>query len=213
MPLFERPGGQFRLTAAGERLKRYAEDAIAGLRSLEQDVGLLKASAARRLQGGLEHYPGVEMHLMVDVPEPLFDALLRNSLDVACLMNTFVPSGLTAESLCDEELVIFASPRHPLARRRQIAPDELSRHPFVASTSPALRAHIDSKLRIAGVTPRIAAETLHHDAMKNLVAQDYGYSMVLRSVVADELARGQLVARVHASPRSCGASSISHESN
>jgi DNA-binding transcriptional LysR family regulator len=64
----------------------------------------------------------------------------------------------------------------------------------VASTSPALRAHIDKKLRIAGVTPRIAAETLHHDAMKNLVAQDCGYSMVLRSVVADELARGQLVA-------------------
>ena len=52
MPLFERPGGQFRLTAAGERLKRYAEDAIAGLRSLEQDVGLLKASEGRRIHGG-----------------------------------------------------------------------------------------------------------------------------------------------------------------
>lgn len=224
-PLFERTGGRFRLTAAGERLRRYAEESAAGLRSLQQDVALLKGNLVRPPQGGLvgplnvgftyalsryvmppvlsqflEQFPGIEVHLTVDVPEPMFSALLRNSLDVACLINTFIPSGITAEKLCEEEFVVFASPQHPLASRPRVEPEDLSTYPFVASLSPPLRAFVDAKLREVGVTPRVATETLHHDAIKKLVALDFGYSMVLRSVVADELKTGQLVALKLAGP-------------
>jgi DNA-binding transcriptional LysR family regulator len=218
-PLFERPGGRFRLTAAGERLRRYAEESVAGLRSLQQDVALLQGNLAKPLQGSLvgplaigftyvlsryvmpsvlsrflEEFSGVEVHLTVDVPEPMFSALLRNSLDVAYLINISIPSGLTVERLCEEEFVVFASSRHPLAGRRLVTPQELATHPFVASLSPPLRTLIDAKLRGAGVTPRIAAEALHHDAIKKLVDRDFGYSMLIKAAVADELATGQLVA-------------------
>jgi DNA-binding transcriptional LysR family regulator len=43
-PLFERPGGRFRLTAAGERLRRYAEEALDGLRMMHQDIAVMKGS-------------------------------------------------------------------------------------------------------------------------------------------------------------------------
>jgi len=219
IPLFERPGGKFQLTPAGERLRHYAEESVTSLRSLQQDIALLKGNLARPLQGSLvgslsvgftyvlsryvmpavlsrflEQFSGVEVHLMVDVPEPMFSALLRNSLDMACLINTSIAPGLTVETLCEEELVVFVSPRHRLAGRPRVAPEELSPHPFVASQSPPLRAFIDAKLRDVGVTPRVAAEALHHDTIKKLVARDLGYSMVIRSAVADELAAGQLVA-------------------
>lgn len=219
MPLFERPGGKFRLTAAGERLKRYAEESVDGLRSLQQDIELLQATLIKPLQGTLvgsfglgytyvlsryvmpsvlsrflAKFSGVEIHLVVDLPEPLFDALARGGLDVACLMNTSVPPGLTAEKVGEEPLVVFASPRHPLAALGRVTPGELSAQPFIASLSPALRSFIDTKLREAGVTPRVAAEALHHDTIKSLVSRDFGYSMVIRSVVANELATGELVA-------------------
>jgi DNA-binding transcriptional LysR family regulator len=219
MPLFERPGGKFRLTAAGERLKRYAEDVVSGLRSLQQDIDLLKASLITPLHGALvgsfglgytfvlsryvmpsvlsrflAKFSGVEIHLVVDLPEPLFDALARGSLDVVCLMNTFVPPGLTAEKVGEEALVVFVSPRHPLAARGRVTPRELSTQPFIASLSPALRSFVDTKLRGAGVTPRVAAEALHHDTIKSLVAREFGYSIVIRSVIANELATGELVA-------------------
>ena len=37
-PLFEGPGGTFRLTPAGESLCRYAEETVGGLRLLRQEV-------------------------------------------------------------------------------------------------------------------------------------------------------------------------------
>ncbi|HMH52501.1 MAG TPA: LysR family transcriptional regulator [Candidatus Acidoferrum sp.] len=210
-PLFERPGGRFRLTHAGERLRRYAEDTVGGLRSLQQDVATVKGTLAGPLAVGttfvisryvlpsilsrfLEQAPGIELQLYVEFPEPVFRGLLANSLDVACYINVPVPPGLTVERLCDEEFVIFVSPNHPLARRRLVAPAELSREPFIASVSAPLRALTDAKLRAAGVTPRVMAEARHHDAIKKMVEHDTGYAMLIRSSVADELAGGRLVA-------------------
>jgi DNA-binding transcriptional LysR family regulator len=217
-PLFERAGGRFQLTAAGERLRHYAEGAMADLRSLQQDVALLRPNLPSPREGVLTgplavgftwvvsryvissvlsrflgQFPAVEVHIAVEVPEPLFSRLLRNSLDVACLMDVAMPPGLTAEMLCEEELVIFVSNRHPLAGRRKVAPAELTTHPFVASLSPPLRTLVDAKLRSVGVTPRVAAEALHHEAIKKFVERDLGYSMLIESAVADELASGQLV--------------------
>src|ERR1700675_4910780 len=51
--LFERPGGRFRLTAAGEKLRRYAEEALDGLRTLHQDIAVLKGSLVGALSVGV----------------------------------------------------------------------------------------------------------------------------------------------------------------
>lgn len=210
-PIFERSTGGFRLTPAGEKLRRYAEGVLGGLRSLQQDVAALEGTAAGPLAVGVtfvmsryvlqsamsrffEQFPAVEVQLYVEFPESLFSGLLRNSLDVACYIDVPGPAGLTVETLCDEEFVVFASRHHPLAARRRVAPEELTSHPFVASVSPALRTLIDAKLREAGVTPRIAAEARHHDAIKKFVERGLGYSMLVRSSVADELTSGRLVA-------------------
>jgi DNA-binding transcriptional LysR family regulator len=210
-PLFERPGGRFRLTPAGERLRHYAEEAVGGLRSLQQDVGMLKGSLTGPLAVGatfvmsryvltltvsrfLEQFPGIELQLYVEFPEPLFRGLLANSLDVICYINVPAPPGLTVERLCEEEFTIFVSSQHPLAGRRRVAPDELSKQPFVASVSPALRALTDAKLRGAGVTPRVMAEARHHDAIKKMVECGVGYAMLIKPSVAAELASGRLAA-------------------
>jgi LysR family transcriptional regulator, low CO2-responsive transcriptional regulator len=210
-PLFERPGGRFRLTHAGERLRRYAEDTVGGLRSLQQDVATAKGSLAGPLAVGttfvisryilpsilsrfLEGSPGIELQLYVEFPEPLLRGLLANSLDVACYINVPAPPGLTVERLCDEEFIVFVSPQHRWARRRVVTPAELSKEPFVASVSAPLRALTDAKLRAAGVTPMVMAEARHHDAIKKMVEHDIGYAMLIRSSVAAELASGRLVA-------------------
>jgi len=210
-PLFERPPSGFRLTPAGERLRRYAEEALGGLRTLQQDVASLQGSVAGRLDVGLTdvmnryvlpstlsrflgQFPGVEAQIYVEFAESMFSALLRNRLDVGCFINVNLPPGLTVETLFAEALVVFVSPHHPLARRRRVAPDELSRHPFVTSVSPPLRTLMDAKLRSVGVTPRVTSEARHPDAIKTLVEHDGGYSMLVAPAVASELASGQLLA-------------------
>ena len=102
LPLFERPGGRFRLTPAGEKLRRYAEEALGGLRLLQQELDVLKGSFAGPLHVGAtftvgryvlpsplfrfrEQFADVNLQFRVDIyPEQLFSRLLANTLDVAC---------------------------------------------------------------------------------------------------------------------------------
>ena len=130
--LIERSENGFRLTPAGEKLRRYAEETLGNLRILQQDIAALKGTLAGPLALGAtfvisryvlpsmlsrfrEQFPGVDLQLHVDVPQPLFSGLLANTLDVACYIGVDTPPGLTVEPVCDERFVVFASPRHRLA--------------------------------------------------------------------------------------------------
>jgi DNA-binding transcriptional LysR family regulator len=211
IPLFERPGGRFRLTPAGEKLRRYAEEALGGLRLLQQELDVLKGSFAGPLQVGAtftvgryvlpsplfrfrEQFADVNLQFHVDIyPEQLFNRLLASTLDVACYIRVDTPPGLTVEPIGDEELIVAAAPQHPLAGRRRVSPDELSRHPFVASAVAAFREMADKRLREAGVTPLVVGHGQHQDAVKKLVERNGGYSLLVRSAAAEELADGRLV--------------------
>jgi DNA-binding transcriptional LysR family regulator len=218
-PLFERPGGGFRLTPAGEKLRRYAEDALGGLRILQQDVATLDGVPAGPFAVGAtfvisryvlpsalhrfrDQFPDIELQLHVDgPPERLFGQLLSNTLDVVCCIRVMTPPGLTLERLYDEELVLIASPRHALARRRHVKPRDLSEQPFIVPATAVLRDVLEARLRAVGVTPRVGAEGRHHDAIKKLVEREAGYSLLIKSSVAGELASGRLVALKLDAPR------------
>ena len=197
---------------------RYAEDVVGGLRTLQEDIGALAGSVAGPLAVGVtflinryvlppslfrfrEQFPEVNVQLHVEFPEPLFRSLFANTLDVACYLNVRTPAGLTIEPVGSEELLVIASPTHPLARRRRVSPQDLSAHPFIAPVQTPLREMIDAKLRAVGVTPCVAAEAMHHDAVKKVVERNVGYAALIRTSVAEELASRRLVAlRLDAPP-------------
>jgi len=209
--LIERPDSGFRLTPAGEKLRRYAEETLGGLRTLEQDIAALKGTLAGPLVVGVTfilsghvlpaplsrfraQFPAVDMRVHVDLPEPLLASLAGGALDVACYLRVRTPPGLTVELLGNEEFALIASPKHPLAGRRRITPQELSEYPFVAMTSTPIRELHEEKLHAAGVKPRTLVETRNHDAVLRLVEANAGYALQIKPLVANELATGQLVA-------------------
>jgi len=218
-PLVERHGRGVRLTRAGESLRLYAREVLDGLRALREHVQALNGGQAGSLALGASattggyilpsilgrfraRFPQVEIQLHVDSPEHLFRDLLAHALDLVFSVGVRVPSGLTVEPVCDEELAIIVSPRHPLARRRRIIARDLSSQPLVTSLPGApFRELVEEKLREAGVTPRVTIEARHPEAMKKLVENDMGYSLLFRPSVADELRSRRLVAlRLHGSP-------------
>ena len=218
LPLFERPGGRFRLTPAGERLRRYAEETLDSLRELRQDMAVLKGSVTGSLAVGITFYalsrflpravprfrarfPGVNLHVHVDTPEPLFAEIRTSTLDVACYLQVPTPPGLTVASLAPEEFVIFASPQHPLAGRRHITPAELSEHALVLSGLTFSRDLFEAKLRAVGVTPRVVSEAGNYDAVNELVDRNAGYTVNIKAVVAADIAAGRFVTlRVNCPP-------------
>ena len=207
--LLERSGNRLQLTAAGEMLRRYAEETLGGRRILEQDIAALKGSPSGGLTLGATfilsyllpsvsarfraQFPGVVLQLHVDSPEELFEHLLAGTLDVACYIYLRTPSGLTVEAVGEEEFVIIASPQHPLARRRHVKPEELSGQPLVVPRVGLFRESLEDKLRTLGVSPGAATEVRNYDAVATMVKQNAGYALhVKRSVTAD-LAAGKLV--------------------
>ena len=217
MPLFERPGGRFRLTPAGEKLRRYAEEALEGLHILQQDIAVLKGSLTGSLAVGVTffvisrvlpepprlraQFPGVDIQIHVDLPDSLFNQLLTNTLDVACYLRVRTPPELTVEPLGQEEFAIIASPQHRLAGRRRISAGELSEEPLVVSSTSFYRELVEAKLRAVGVTPRVVAEARNFDAVNELVERNVGYSMHLKPLVAADLAAGRFVPlRLDAAP-------------
>jgi DNA-binding transcriptional LysR family regulator len=208
--LFERPGGRFRLTPAGERLRRYAEEALKGLRTLQQDIALLKGSLAGSLTVGVTYFvvdrvmprlprfraqcPGVNLQVLVDRPEPLFSQLLAETLDVVCFLKMRTPPGVALEPFGEEELVIITSAQHRLAHRKRVSARELSEERLVVSNVSAFRELVEAKLSAAGVTPRVVDEVQNYETVKELVGRNLGYSMHVKPMVSTELASGQLVA-------------------
>lgn len=208
-PLFERPGGRFRLTPAGEKLRRYAEEALDGLRTLQQEIAVLKGSPTGSLAVGVTffvlsrvlpdpsrfraQFPGVDIQVNVDLPEPLFSRLLTNTLDVACYLKVRTPPELTVETLGEEEFAIIASPQHRLAGRRRITAADLSEESLVVSSSKVYRELVETKLRAVGVIPRVTAEARNSDAVNALVDRNMGYTMHLKSLVAANIAAGRFV--------------------
>lgn len=209
IPLFERPGGRFRLTPAGERLQRYAEEALDGLRALQQDIAVLKGRPAGSLAIGVTHFvvervmprlprfraqfPGVSIQIHVDRPDPLFTQLLAETLDVVCFLRVRTPPGLDLEPFGEEELVVIVSSRHRLARRRRISPEELSGEPLIIGYVAPFRELVEAKLHAAGVTPQAVEVVQNYETVKQqLVARHTGYSMHIKRMVATELSTGQL---------------------
>ena len=220
-PLYERAGGRFRLTPVGEKLRRYAEDVLGGLRVLQQDAAAIGGHLAGSLTIGAtfvvsryilpstlcrfrEEFPDVDLQLHVEYPEPLFGSLLSSGLDAACHLGAHIPAGLTVEPLCEEELVIVVSPHHPLAGRDRVRPRMLAAYPFVTFWSTPLKEMIAGKLAAVGITPRVAAEGKHHEAVKKLVERNVGYSLLVTPSVAEELASGRLVRLRFDGPRMVG---------
>jgi DNA-binding transcriptional LysR family regulator len=209
--LIERVEGGLRLTPAGEKLRRYAEETLTGLRTLQQDIAAIKGTLTGPLAVGITfvlsghvlpaplarfraQFPHVDLAVHVDIPAPLFRNLLGHKLDVACYLRVLAPPELTVELLSQEEMVIIASPDHPLAGRRHVTPQELSEQPFVVSTPVGLREMLEGKLGAAGVKPRTVVEARNHDEVKGLVERNTGYSLQIKPLVAGELATRQLVA-------------------
>lgn len=206
-PLFERPGGRFRLTPAGEKLRRYAEEALDGLRTLQQEIAVLKGSPTGSLAVGVTffvisrvlpdpsrfraQFPGVDIQVQVDLPEPLFNRLLTNTLDVVCYLKVRTPPEFTVETLGEEEFAIIISPQNRLAGRRRVSVADLSEESLVVSSTAPYRELVEAKVRAASVVPRVVTAARNSDAVNALVDRNMGYTMHLKSLVAADIAAGR----------------------
>lgn len=210
LPLFERSGRTIRLTMPGEYLLVYARRMLATLKEASDAMAKLRKVQGGRITIGMvstaeyflprlvarfrQEHPAVDMRLAVGNREELSRMLHDNEVDLAVMGRPPRELDTRAEPFAAHPLVIIASPEHPLAKRREIAPKTLDGEPFIVrEPGSGTRAAMERFFRDQRITPTPIMEMASNETIKQAVIANMGLAFVSLHTVALELSVGQLV--------------------
>jgi len=214
--LFEKLGVKPHLTETGRRLlelvggalatiEKIPEemDAVRGLRKGKLSIGGSSIAAAFSLplavQSFKEKNPGIEVVLKIERSGVLEKQLLAGELDLAVMSLYPGSSLLKAELYHEEEVVIIASPNHPLAKKRAVSLGLLAKEPWIVSEKGnVVRDMVESSFTEAGLPFKPLLEVNlqlgSRDAIKSAVASGLGIGYSTKSYVLSDIKAGRIKA-------------------
>ncbi len=208
--LLERTPSGVRLTEAGLALLAHARNIFAEARAAEEDLEALAGLTQGTLRVGgsptiatyllpplLERfhtrYPGVELRLTSAPSRAIARLLTEREIDVALVETPVEDARLGSTVWGEDEMVVVASPTHPLCGRSPMAPAALV-HELLVTREPGSGTYdtVMRGLRQVSVVPKRRLEVDTAEAIIQLVSAGLGFAVVSRSAAADALALGRL---------------------
>jgi DNA-binding transcriptional LysR family regulator len=155
-------------------------------------VGLSELSQLER--EFTRRYPDAELAIEYLRPERVYEAVLADRADLGLVSYPEPNRRLTVLPWREEEMVVAASPYHPLAGRPEVFPSDLDGVDFIGFDEDLpIRREIDRFLREHHVHVNM---TLHFDNLqmiKEAVAHGSGVSIVPARIMEAEIAQGRLI--------------------
>jgi DNA-binding transcriptional LysR family regulator len=209
-PLFLRIGRQVRMTPAAESLVQLGQRVFLDVR---ETVGAITdrtrdLKGTLRLSGGmtvclyvlpplLKHlrrvHPNLDVRLTVATAGRSVQEIRAGRIDAGLLTLPVEEADLVTVPVLREELLLVATPNHPVARRRRVAPKDLAGLPFVLfEVGSATRKVIDSFFAGQGIEPTVVMDTENVEIIKAMVKTGLGIGIVPYQAVAREVRAGQL---------------------
>jgi LysR family transcriptional regulator, regulator for metE and metH len=212
-PLFVRKTRPVRFTSAGKRLLRLADDMLPLLHSAQRDLERLAGGEAGRLHMAIEchscfdwllpainryreTWPDVELDIASGFNFAPLPALGRGDLDLVITADPQRDLDVTYCPLFSYEAQLAVAPRHPLAARPWVEPDDLRSEVLICY--PVDRARLDvfsSFLDPAGVEPARIRTAELTPMMIQLVASGRGVTCLPNWALHEYLRNDYVVAR------------------
>lgn len=209
LPLFERHGQGFGLTAAGrevlaaaERIHAVLADCDAGLAALKTlesgrvTVGVVSTAkyfAPQMLAAFMRGHPGIDMELVIGNREDTIAAFRSGRFDVAIMGRP--PEDIQVESalIGEHPQVIIAPPDHPLAKQRSILPRALAEQTILMrENGSGTRLLAEKFLSQRAIKPRIGMEIGSNETIKQAVMAGLGIAFISAHTIAAEIGDGRL---------------------
>lgn len=189
-----------RLTQRGELFRGRAAEALrqleTGKREIEELAGLTRGTVAlgclpttgayllpQLLRAFLNRHPDVHVRLTEASSPQLGRALHDFDIDLAIIDEAGMSTGIHAETLFREPLVIAVPPNHPFAGHGAIRLQSLADEPFILMKSGhGYRTIVMDALARAGISPRIVYESDEIETVQRLVEVGLGLTIVPRMV-------------------------------
>ena len=199
------------VTGPGRLYGEMCRDMLRRYEEFESDIGSLKAhvegvvrvasiysvglSELSRLETEFHRrYPDCALEVEYLRPERVYEAVLSDQVDLGLVSYPEASRDVTVLPWREEEMVVAASPHHPLAAKDVRAPGDLDGMDVVGFDEDLpIRRDIDRFLRERHVAVNM---TLHFDNLqmiKEAVAHGSGISIVPARVMEAEIAQGRLV--------------------
>lgn len=211
LPLFEKVGRTLHLTEAGRELLSYSERIFTLLdetRLVMEELGggrrgTIKVAASTTagiyvvptaLGAFHRQSPGVKLTLDVLNRFTVQKRLLDNEVDMAVMGLIEDAHDLEVARFVPNELVVIASPRHPLAGQGQIPLEDLSDDMFLLrEVGSGTRIDTERLLTARGLRLQVGMELRSSGAIKQAVAADLGIAVMPLAALELELVTGRLV--------------------
>ena len=207
--LFDRVGKRLQLSDRGQQLRPTAERLMAMADDLEQS--LLNNTSTGPLDIGatlsIGNYLAVQMvakfkaqhadspiTLDVENTEHIAERVLNFELDIGMIEGEFQHPQLDIRPWRQDEMTVFCSPEHPLAKVQHLSDEELTTTEWILrETGSGTRQAFDRAM--SGLLPEmnIALELQHTEAIKRAVQANLGIGCLSLMTLQDELDSGRLV--------------------
>ncbi len=208
--LFDRVGKRLQVNELGRLLRPKAEALLEQAKELEQElmthkeVGHLKLGATLTIGNYLavelmadfmRETPGAEVTLEVANTEAIARQILNFDLDIGLIEGEFQHPDLEVSYWRDDELVVFCSPKHPLANKQELDDSDLLAAEWILrEQGSGTRQGFDRAMHGLMSQQTITLELQHTEAIKRAVEAGLGISCLSRIAVEDNFKRGSLVA-------------------
>lgn len=133
-----------------------------------------------------EAAPKATFSVTVGINDALFPGLRVGEYDlIVCELPPRPSEDLAHEYLIDDETIVFASGRHPIARRKRVTLAELTAHRWAATTPNSLtRSRLVRAFEDNGLAPpKITLETNSHSLILSIIASSDLLGFLPRRVV------------------------------
>ncbi|MFC7704486.1 LysR family transcriptional regulator [Plastorhodobacter daqingensis] len=214
-PLFDRTTTGVTLNVYGKALLPYATLVSAEMANAEKLLDALRGASrgvvrvggvgsvtsghlAAALQRLLETQPGLQALVVEEIEDKLLNALKHGEIDLAVSPEPYLDEeiALACPEGLHDEVEVFGSPDHPLARARDVTLAEVARHPWAL---PPQDTPVTRELRrrffargIDTIEVRVVSRSVN--MLKSMTAKGGLMCWMPRGLVTLELAAGELVA-------------------
>ena len=209
-PLFVRDTMDLSLTCEGKalvesarRMLKLRDDTLGEIRKIRNlSSGSLSIAAhesaavyllPKTLREYFKSYPdirvGIQRRRLEDIPGSVLD----REVDIGFVKERPVAHGLSSVLVHMDTMVLIASPRHPLARRKPVTMADLSGEPFILHHHCATTERMILRMfETQNIRCNIAAELWSFENIKEFVMNDVGLAIIPGICAMHELRAGTL---------------------
>jgi DNA-binding transcriptional LysR family regulator len=211
VPLVNRNDRPVRPTEAGELLMRYSHEIFGRIEEMERRVTEIRDAKAGKIIIGAStsvgsyllpdllerftrRYPAVEITARISPRALVYDDIKMSRTDFAVVLASDPPPSLSYNSLRTEQLVFVCSPKHPLAKKKQVKLPSITKERFVTAGQNSDYVVMSNELlKTRGIHRYpLAIELDSMEAVKRAIGLNMGIGFLPLLGVEKEIRRGEI---------------------